>query len=345
MYNYATAAKALSIAVASTCMIACSYGTSRSSSNQFVDNQQDKPVVKIDDLNLEPLAIDQQNLYTAASLTLKAVVLTDSSATALDRSANVSRNNVGILNSATGVTIELDPIPCTEGGQVKITGQVNNSDTSNLQPINFDNSLNWALDTEFDRCTQAGSSLTGEVEVLFSMNISELLNTVRYSFDATMYVTEMLMEQPGLDPVTVNGSYEYQVDSYDGINVTTEVKTNDTLYTSEYGYQILDYTMVKQANNETKAYSYSIASKFSASFMDSSYVEYQTVQPLRGTGYAYPSSGKLMVFGGESTMYITAMENDAVLIELDMGKDGTIDLQEYSTWSDLLLDPRSQPEF
>ncbi len=343
MHNFATALKALSVAVASTCMLACSNGTSRSSSNQFVaTDQPKKETIKIDELNLEPIDIVDSNLYSSASLTLKALLFTDSTASVLDYSANVTRDNTSLLNTSTGITISIDPIPCGEGGYVSLEGKASDQDDDQL-PFNFENALAINVATHFDQCAQAGNRLNGDLDVFLNLNLTELLNSVRYTFSADMAVHDVYLEQPNLDPVTITGNYNYHVESIDGVNVKTEVITDDTMLANDIDYQLLSYALEKQVNNETQAYSYEITSKFSASFMGDDFVEYQTITPLSGTGNAYPSSGKLMVFGKNSLMYITAMPNNMVKIELDEGNNGSIEYTDYASWDELVLDPTVAP--
>lgn len=345
MQHYATAVKALSVAFVSASMIACTGGgTSRSSSNQFNDTDSPPVTVKPDELNLSPVSIDQENYYETASMTLKALMLADVTSSALDRSATVSRENGALPNIATGIKINITPFDCVMGGQMKIDGNVYKADPNDDQALNIDNSLNWEFKASFDKCEQPGNRLTGNIDIEFTTNIGELLNSVQYSFDSKMYVADLLIEQVELPAVTVNGSYDYQVVSDDGVTVRTIVSTDDTFLADATDYQSLDYRLDKTVNTETQEYEYVIDSIFSASFLESEYVEYTTIEPLRGTGFAHPSSGKLAVEGADSTLYITAMGNDMVYLELDSEKDGVIDVTEYATWSDMVIDPTAQPE-
>lgn len=342
MQNYATALKALSVAVASTCMLACSSGTSKSSSDQFTETQPE--TIKPTDVALVPVEINSSNYYEMASATLKAVLLTDTSSSVLGRSATISRDNTDILEAATGIIISLDPIPCNGGGSVQIEGEISNTDPNSDLLLNFENSLNWHFNTYFDSCVQVGSRLTGAVEVLFNTNINELLNSVQYTFKSTMIVNDLLMEESNMAPVMVKGTYDYEVRNLDGIHVNTIIFTEDTFYANDTDYQSLNYLLDKTVNNETQEYEFSISSTFSASFLDSAFVEYETLTPLRGTGFSYPNSGQIAVRGVDSTIYITSMANEVVFLELDLGSDGSIDESDYSTWGDLVIDPSVQPD-
>lgn len=343
MQYYATAIKTLLVAFASTSMIACTGGgTSRSSSNQFQDTDSRPVTLKPDDLNLSRAQINQENYYETASTTLKAVMFTDATSSALDRAATISRETSEIADLASGVDIAIAPFQCPAGGSVELDGEVNRATPGEGQ-LDFSNTLAWSFSADFQQCEQPGSRLTGDVDIDFTTSINELLNGLNYSLIAKMYVNDLFIEQVNLPPVTATGSFDYEVGSSDGVSVRTVVSTEDTLLADETDYQSIDYYLEKTVNTETQAYEYVINSIFSASFLDSEFIEYTTLEPLRGTGFAHPSSGKLAVDGEDSTLYITAMANDMVFLELDEAKDGTIDVTDYSSWSELTIDPRLQP--
>lgn len=340
MHQFATAAKILSIAVASACTVACNFGTSRSSSGQYSENQdlaQDIISSRPEDANLSPIQVDQDNYFEVASLSLKAILLTDTTASVLDRSAQVTRNNSSNFATASGVLIDIDPLDCEEGGTVKIDGEVTSGGGVN-QPIDFQNTLFWQFTTAFDTCSQGGNLVSGDILVTFDMNLTELLNSSRYVFNSSMNVTDVLVVEAGLDPVVIDGTYSYSIRNFDGSNSTTRISTSDTTYYLGADTQTFDYTLEKTVNSETEAYSYTMSGRFSPDFLDSEYVEYETIQPFQGQGKAYPSSGKVAVFGESSTIYITAMPNDILFIEYDHNLDGEIDEDHYDVWDNLVLD-------
>lgn len=342
MHNISTVVKMLSVAAAATSIAACSVGTtSRSSSGDFAPSANTTEQLQATQVSSPaegntPIAVDQSNMYEVTSLTLKALIVTDSSVSVLNQSAEVTRDNVGVFNTASGVDINIAPLGCQNGGSIKIDGSVTGGNGN--QPINFENSLLWNISTQFSNCVQSGNSINGDVYATFDMNLTELLDGSRFAFSADMIADDVLVAQEGQPSVLLNGIFTYGISSYDGAITNTSVWTESATYIDDNGLQTFQYDLEKSFDSSTNQYTYEVNSIFTADFMDYEYVEYATISPLRGAGSSYPSSGKILVLGLDNNVYITALENDMVLMELDENKDGSIDSRDYGNWEDLTVD-------
>lgn len=341
MHTLTAAVKVVTVAAATSYLAACSFGTSRSSSGEFSPEsnvttqqvtQQSSPMV-----GTEPIAVNDSNVYEVTSLTLKALLVTDSSVSVLNQSADATRENAGILGSASGVLIDIAPLQCQNGGYIKLQGEVTGGDGSN-QTINFDNSLLWAISTQFNNCIQGANSISGSVTAHFDMNLTELLNSSQYAFSAFMNADNVMIVEQDQPAVVMSGDFSYTVENFDGVITRTKVITQNTSYLDGNGLQTLDYDLEKTFNNDNYRYSYEVSSVFTADFLDEQYVEYRTLIPLEGIGQAYPSSGKILIFGDTANIYVTALDDQNVLMELDENKDGRIDSVDYGNWEDLTLD-------
>lgn len=324
--------KALSAAVVALMVTACgSGGTSKSSNNSSSPPPSNPPVE-----NLAPVVLSQDNFTGVASQSLKSLLLNDAGANALNKTVTITTDhNVELVDKVTGIILTFAPYPCSNGGDVSLKAVVNNSNT-NIQ-LDFNNDLAMSFDATFRSCNQAGNVLDGDVALVMNANINQLLNNTQYHFDSHLDVDALAVEQPNLPSFVFDGTFDYNFNSNDGNIVTMEILSNNTMYFADQNYQMLDFSLNKTVNNATQEYTYYITSEFTDSSNPSSYVAYQTVSPLTGKGFSLPSSGELAVQGANGTVYIHAMEQEVLLLQLDLNSDGSIDEERYTNWNDLVL--------
>lgn len=109
--------------------------------------------------------------------------------------------------------------------------------------------------------------------------------------------------------------------------LTFDVGVNRLAYT--------DYLLSESTNNVTRIYSKSGQGTFS----DSDLGSYKLSTPIafQGNVGGNPYIGKLKIEGATSTAYVTAIDTFSAKLELDNGKDGSIDFTQSIVWGDLQL--------
>lgn len=324
---------ALGAAVVAAMVTACgSGGTSKSSNGQYAPEPNNNPI----ETNLTPIEFSSDNFTHVASQSLKSLLLNDAGSNALNRAVTVTTNqNIGLVDSVTGIILTLAPYPCSNGGDFTLKAVINNSN-NNIQ-LDFNNQLDMSFDAAFRDCNQAGNKLDGDVGLVFTANISQLINNPVYSLESHLNVDALSVEQPNLPGFVFDGTFDYNVSSADGVTVNMEILSNNTVYFADQSYQMLDFSLNKSVNNSTQGYTYYITSEFTDSSNPGAYVAYETLAPLTGKGFSLPTAGLIAVHGSNGTMLVHAQEGENILLQLDLGDDGSIDEEYYSTWEELVL--------
>lgn len=312
---------------------ACGKGTSKSSSNPYAPESKDpKPLEN----NLDPVELDSNNYTLVASQSLKSLLLNDAGSNALSQSVTVTTGqNSEIADMVTGVVITLAPYPCILGGDFNLRATVNNA--NNNTQLDLNSPLRVAFDARFNACQLDSNGLDGDVSMTFDTNLGQLLGGPMFNLNAHVDVQGLSVEQLHLPDFVFDGTFDYKVANNDGINVTMEVSSRNSVYFADQSYQLFEFDLLKSVNNLTQTYSYSISSEFTDSVNPNAYVAYETQVPLTGIGFAPPTAGRLVVFGSNGKILIHALRNQDILLQLDLGDDGVIDNQYNTTWEELVF--------
>jgi hypothetical protein len=309
---------------------ACGKGTSKSSSGQYVPEPKDEPV------DLAPIELSSSNYTQVASQSLKSLLLNDAGSNALGQSVTVATEQSGdVADMVTGIVLTLAPYPCVLGGNFNLRATLNNN--NNSAQLDLNQPLHVNFDASFNDCKLDSNGLDGGVSMQFDANIGQLLSGRMYNLSAHVDVQSLSVEQLHLPDFIFEGLFDYKVTSNDGVTVDMEVKSTNSAYFADQSYQLLEFDLHKSVNNVTQAYSYSISSEFTDSVNPNASVAYETQEPLTGTGFAPPTAGRLAVYGNNGTLFIHALRNQYILLQLDLGNDGIIDNQYNTSWEELVF--------
>lgn len=316
---------------------ACGQSTSKSSSNEQTAQKQQQDQADYQPTPSVPVAIDESNSKALASYTLKSVVLTDVSTSALDTAVSIAGNqNAQVANLATGVVLNLKNIPCGGGGSFSLDMQVEDS-SSDVQ-LDFSNQLSVLLATTFADCAKSGHTLSGDVRLDFNAYLEDLVNYDRFNFETHVGTDELVVTQTGYQPFTMEGQFHYKVSSDDGVVSTTTVETESGVFFADDVYQVQQFQSVKEVDASNMAYSFTSVGQLEQSTQAAStLVEFETLEPLQGVGFSKPHAGTIAVSGEDETLFIDVIDSQQVLLSLDEGNDGEVDYEEYATWEDLVL--------
>lgn len=314
---------------------ACGKSTSKSSGAQYSPNPDDE---KPAENNLPLIEVDAENYTRIASQSLKSLLLNDAGSNALSQAVRVtnSQNSDLVNDMVTGIIITLAPYPCVLGGDFNLRATVNNTNSNNPQ-LDLNSPLRMLFDARFSECKLDSNGLDGDVSMVFNTNLGQLLSGSMFNLTAQVDVQGLSVEQTHLPDFVFDGTFDYKVTNNDGINVNMEVRSSNSVYFADQSYQLFEFDLLKSVNNLTQAYSYAISSEFSDSVNPNAYVAYETLQPLTGTGFSPPTAGQVAVYGRDSTVLIHALRNQQILLQLDLGNDGTIDNMYSTTWEELVF--------
>ncbi|MCR6653160.1 MAG: hypothetical protein NVV73_17470 [Cellvibrionaceae bacterium] len=333
MKQYNFAMKALGVAVVAAMITACDGGGTSKSSN----NQSPPPQTNPIPTDLTPVVLNQVNYTSVASQSLKSLLLNDAGSNALNKTVTITtEHNLELVNRVSGVVLTFAPYFCSNGGSFALKAVINNTNGDRIQ-LDLNSPLDMAFDAQFNECDQAGNSLDGNVSLKLNANLAQLLNNNQYHFDARMDVNSLSVEQPNMPSFVFDGAFQYKVRSDDGITVAMDILSNNTIYFADESYQMLDFSLNKTVNNASQEYIYFVSSEFTDTSDPSTYVSYQTLEPLLGKGFSLPSAGQLAVQGSNGTVFIHALEQDKLLLQLDLNNDGSIDEEQLTNWEDLVL--------
>jgi hypothetical protein len=334
MKQHITAMKALGVAIVAVMITACDGGgTSKSSNYQASPPPQTNPIPT----DLTPVVLSSDNFTNVAGQSLKSLLLNDAGSNALNKTVTITaEHNLELVNSVSGVILTFSPYFCSDGGEFALKAVIRNSTGDNIQ-LDLNRPLDMSFDAKFRECDQTGNVLDGAVTLALNANLGQLLNNNQYHFDAQMNVMSLGVEQPNMPSFVFDGNFQYKVRSTDGVTLTMDIVSDNILYFADENYQMLDFTLNKTVNNATQEYAYFVNSEFTDTSNPSTYVSYQTLSPLVGKGFSLPSAGQLAVQGSNGTVFINALEQDRLLLQLDLNNDGSIDEEHLTNWEDLVL--------
>ncbi len=291
---------------------------------------------KTNSKNLSPISLNSENFNAVASSTLKAVLLSDFSTTAVDTNVAIIREqNQQIVDMATGVVITMLPVKCLYDGDVGVAASLT-STGQNIQ-INFDETLAMTFNTSFSHCNQGYMALNGVLDIEFNAALNQLLTMQNYNITSQVKVNQLAITFSGFLPFVINGQLNYQVESQDGITIYTDIYAQDLYYAADTSYQTLEFQSHKWVNSQTGEYQINMVSKFVDFTLNDTLIEYETLKPLQGVGYSVPVSGVIKVNGGSDNLIIDILDGTSVKLLLDYGADNIIDEVQYTTWYDLAL--------
>lgn len=321
--------KALSLAVFTMLVTACGSGTSKSSNKQSTP----PPANENPQNDLAPVVLDSENYTEVSSQALKSLLLNEAGSNALNKSVVITTDRINPFSqdSVTGIVVTISPFPCSNSGTIKGSFSLNNADGSLILDPSRD--LIGTLSAEFAGCNHGGFGLDGNVSGTLNGNIS------KNNFKTSLKVPSLAVEQPNFPSFVFNGDFSYEASSTDYVSVRIDIESHHSLYFADDAYQQFDLTMSKVVNNSTGEYSYEMTSEFTDSKYPQAYISYQTLAPLKGKGFSLPTEGELAIFGENGTVYVYPQEEGALLLELDLDDDGTIDDSYTTTWQDLVLRP------
>jgi hypothetical protein len=328
--------KWLGIFFAGSFLIACGESTSKSNRNS--SSNPDKPIIsKPEPLrNLTPIDITLENYTEIASQSLKSLLLNDAGFNAINQTMNITGTQRGELAGvATGVVIQLHSYPCVSGGNVGFNADISNAN-GGLQ-IDLNSAIHVEFTTAFVNCNQNGSLLDGEVNLTMTGNLNEWLNGTHYTFDSSLSTDSLFVEQQNMPSFLLKGQFDLSVRSNDGITFITEVTSNNSSYMADTSYQILDFQLQKTYNSLTNQYSYLIESEFNDLYNQEESVQYQTLEPITGSGLELPSDGVIAITGIDSSVMVYVEADQTLRLELDLNNDNQIDDVYYSDWNELVL--------
>lgn len=217
--------------------------------------------------------------------------------------------------------------PCTGGGTVSTT--VNDLDNNNIL------STGDTVTATFFNCVEFGVVINGS----FSINNVVVTGipgvTAASSVGATFTFTN-LSAQDGISTVTVNGNFDLQVATANGINFDITVTTNN-LSVAENGQTttLSNFSESLSVNQSTGAFSYTTNGTLTSTRLGGT-LTFQTLTPFSGVAGAPPSSGVLRVNGANNTsLTLTALSSTSVRIDVDANGDGVFETSTIKTWSEL----------
>lgn len=344
MKTQPNAIKALTVFTVGTLLVACGSGTSKSSSDHNGNSGSSDIIQQGPDVNLTPIDITAENYTHVASQSLKSLLLNDAGSNALNRSLTITGDRSSELgNIATGIVIQLHPYPCSHGGDVSFTADIDDSD-ENLQ-INFNNPVNIDFDSQFNNCNQAGNVLDGHVSLDMRGSLNQWLGGGSYNFESNLTTEGLWVEQIGMPGFTLEGEFDYIISSNDGVTVVAEVQSTNSMYAADTLYQMVDFNLTKSVNNNTQEYTYYLNSEFTDYYETGKSVQYQTLEPLTGVGFSLPTAGLIAINGADSSVMVFVEENEMLRLELDLGNDGVVDDSYYTNWNDLVMNAFTNVQF
>jgi hypothetical protein len=322
----------LTVAVITVFLAACGKGgTSKSSDAQNPSDKPTKPVAE----SRELMSFTSDNYVDVAAQSLKTLLLNDAGTTALEQvvGMTVAQNQTTFQDQVTGAVFKLLPYNCSLGGSFTTQAIVNGTE-QNIQ-IDLNKNLSVVMDTTFNKCNQVGSTVDGKVHMDFVTNFGKLIAATAYGLDFNLDVANLTVTQPNIAPFSFNGSFGYNITSTQTAQKMV-IKSDGVSHIADKEYQTLsvDLTRVVQTTGE---YSYTIKSKLISHLNPKEFFSYETVAPLVGKGFGAPNGGELIISGKEGTIYVKALANQSLNIQLDRGSDGSIDDTYSSTWEDLVM--------
>ncbi len=343
-----SARQGLMLALTSACLAAC--GTGGSSTSSSTGTPQYTPLTIEAQHNAQPqntsiskntgipaVEITPDNMEAVAGATLKAMVLSDISANALNQSVRATQQQpITEQDIPTGVVIKMRPVNCYESGQFSIEASME-SITNDLQ-LDLASDLAMSIGADFNQCDQGGIKLDGEITLDFTALLNNLMSSNNFSLETEARVKRLMVTQQDHPPFIVSGDFQYDVYSPDGTRMITKASANSNLYyTGESSYQIFEYTSEKIVNLQTLDYEYDVTSSFDNQLMPGSRIDYQTVSPIKGNGFSTPHSGEINIYGANQTIYLKVLNSDVVEMHVDYQNDNVVDGVYYSTWNQLGL--------
>lgn len=336
MSTLKTAGQMLAFAVSSSFLVACGNGGSKTAGAPIGPDNTSPPQPNPKVEHAAPVNISSQSAKVVAGSTLKALLMSDISSSAIDNAVNVTREqNSQLADIATGVVITMAPVACLYQGNFTLEASLV-STGENIQ-IDFAKDLEMSFATRFNQCDQGSAKFHGEISINFTAVLNELLAKNNFTIDTQVEINELTVQQAGYYPFVINGGLNYYVTSPDGVNVVTEVTASDMYYSADNSYQVIEYDTYKSVHLPTGEYEYTIYSRYVDQMIEGSLIEYQTLEPLRGVGFSVPASGKLRVYGGNDSMQINVLNTQSIELAIDYGNDGSVDEIQHSTWYDLAV--------
>lgn len=343
MSTLKTAGQLVALAVTGSLLAACGNGGSQSSGTAITANNQYTPTYeKSSASDVTPVIINDDNAKFVAGSALKAMLLSDISASAVDSAVGITREqNSEIADMATGIVINMQPVNCLYGGN--FTLQASLESTGDTIQLNLAEDISMTFNTTFNQCNQGMATMNGSLDMSFVAIINDLMATNNYTIDAQIGIDQLTIQQAGFTPFVINGDLSYMVSNTEGDMMLTEVNAEDMYYAADTSYQVLEYSSFKSVHLPTGAYEYSINSSYVDYIIEDSLIRYETIEPLTGVGFTVPTGGKLAVYGANDTMIVNVIDGQSIELVIDYGNDGVTDAIMYSTWTDLALEFLATP--
>jgi hypothetical protein len=243
------------------------------------------------------------------------------------------------LQSKTGglisqsVPIPLGPQPCLIDGEVEITLDV-------VDPLVFAAGMYSAGDTihvEYRGCIDVeGETIDGVLDLEVISADGDLLGG---SFELTMDIvaTNLQVTTPD-DILRSHGDVTASINTLDAPFVQASVSGERMETSSNTSSEILsayDSLQTVDGGLQTMPYTTNASGTLDSSQLPG-VVAYSTPVTFEGLGDNYPHTGAFLVETSSSSARLTAVNEIDVLIEIDNGKDGSIDETIETTWAELL---------
>ena len=239
-------------------------------------------------------------------------------------------------NGGSQVPIPAETISCAVSGSTTVSGDIADPITPTLTANDFFQFVFNACDDGFDEVTNgtlradidefSGDLLSG----LFSLTMTLTLTDFQVSIfeNQSTTPTDVLTSRGGAMSTLDTMSFPFVSTSTTGnlmvvdTNASSESLSNfSSLFTVDGNFVPAPYTTS------------------SSGTLDSSrlagVIRYSNDEMFQGLGIDYPSSGRFLVEGQDSSLLLIADSNVDVRILIDLGADGTIDETMVTTWAEL----------
>jgi len=234
------------------------------------------------------------------------------------------------------IPIPPETVPCAQAGMQTISGDIADIVTPTLTAGDWFQIVYSACDDGLGEIKDGTVRLDIDA---FNGDFLGTLNSMTFTLTLTNFQVSIFENQSPTptDVITSNGGATLSVDALNFPSVSTNVSgislVVDANATSESLTNFMSAFSV-DGNLIPSPYSTSASGTLDSTQL-AGVIRYSNPVTFTGLGGEYPSSGEFLVEGLDSTLRLIAVNNVDVLIEIDLGADGTVDDTINTTWAAL----------
>jgi hypothetical protein len=138
-----------------------------------------------------------------------------------------------------------------------------------------------------------------------------------------------------VDTVTIDGDLEFDMGSDDNIIIDASVGSALlTVVANSSSESLSDYLLTQVIDVNALTQTINAGGTFSSDILQGS-VTFTTLEDFVVMGDDNPSSGRMLISDGSSSVLVIVIDNLNVQLDIDLNLDGTIDQTIMVTWADL----------